>query len=86
MNRKEEDNIKLVIDNVFKRFRPIVEPKQYRVTFTTLKERYGTFEGRKVVIEIRIQAGDQFEMYEDLNHEVRSLTDQRIIHSFQSRH
>ena len=68
ISRKEEDNLKLIIDEVFKKFRPIVEPQNYRVTFTPLRQ--GSEWNARVVLEIRVQAGDQYEMYEDYNHEV----------------
>ena len=68
ISRKEEDNLKLIIDDVFKKFRPIVEPQNYRVTFTHLRQ-WSEWNAR-VVLEIRVQAGDQYEMHEDYNHEV----------------
>ena len=68
--RKQEDIIKLVIDEVFKKFRPMVQPQRYRVTCTPLSDRYRMNECPKLVVEIRVQAGDDYEMYEDYNHEV----------------
>ena len=67
--RKQEDNMKLVIDEIFKKFRPMVPPQRYRVTCTHLGGRYHGSDQR-VVVEIRVQAGVDFEMYEDYNHEV----------------
>ena len=75
VNRKEEDNIKLIIDTVFKRFRPMVEPQNYRVTFTPVcgwRSRDAGDTGR-VLLELRIRPGDPFEMYEDCDHEVSCI-------------
>ena len=67
--RKHEDDLKLVIDEVFKKFRPMVEPQRYRVSCTPVRGYYNEQQEMKVV-EIRIQAGTDFEMYEDYDHEV----------------
>ncbi|CAI8029105.1 Schlafen-like protein 1 [Geodia barretti] len=66
--RWEEDKMKLVIDDVFKRFRPMVEPQRYRVTCTHVSRRYWTPDTSRTVVEIRVQAGDDHEMYEDIYH------------------
>ena len=69
--RKQEDNLKLVIDEVFKKFRPMVEPQRYRVTCTHVVARWCSgASSDRTVVEVRVQAGDNFEMYEDYNHEV----------------
>ena len=68
--RKEEDNLKLVIDDVFKKFKPMVHPQRYRVSCTPLGGGGGYRGEPRVVVEIRVQAGDDYEMYEDQNHEV----------------
>ena len=62
--------MKLVIDDVFKRFRPMVEPQRYRVTCTHVSRRYWTPDTSRTVVEIRVQAGDDHEMYEDIYHKV----------------
>ena len=64
IKRKEEDNLKLVIDNVFKKFHPMVDPHTYRVTFTPVARYLDV-----MVLEIRIQPGDHA-MYEDIYHQV----------------
>ena len=66
--------MKLVIDDVFKRFRPMVEPQRYRVTCTHLSRHYWTTDTSRNVVEIRVQAGDDHEMYEDIFHEVCACT------------
>ena len=70
LDRKAEDNLKLIIDDIFKKFRPMVEPQNYRVTFTPVSGWYSAGYKKKVIVELRIQAGDPHEMYEDFNHEV----------------
>lgn len=70
IRRKEEDKIKLMIDEVFKRFRPIVKTSQYRVTFTPVDSRH---ESDLAVVEIRVQPGSHGELYENFNHEVSEL-------------
>ena len=77
--RKEEDNVKLIIDEVFKKFKPMVQPSRYRVTCTHLGGRYAGTDLR-VVVEIRIQTGDDYEMYEDYNHEVCLAVHSIYIH------
>ena len=67
MSRKEEDNVKLTIDNVFKKFEPMVEPESYRLTFTPVESRGLNLR----IIEIRVNRGDPCEMFEDMFHEVR---------------
>ena len=70
ISRREEDQLKLTIDDVFKKFRPMVKTSQYRVTFTPVDS---CQEAHRVVLEIRVQAGSHGELYEDMNHEVISV-------------
>ena len=65
--------MKLVIDDIFKRFRPMVQPQRTRVTCTHVFRRYCNIQHRTVV-EIRVQAGDNYEMYDDHYHEVCMYT------------
>ena len=76
ISRKEEDCIRLVIDETFKKMHPHVPTDSYRVTFTPVltSSRYQR-DGRKDtakphVLEVRVAPGDPFSLYEDLNHEV----------------
>lgn len=74
INRKEEDNLRLIIDEIFKKMSPHVPTDTYRVTFTPVRDnsfnrRYN--EATKLqVLEIRVAPGDPFALYEDLHHEV----------------
>ena len=74
INRKEEDNLRLLIDEIFKKMSPHVPTDTYRVTFTPVRgssfnQRFN--EATKLqVLEIRVAPGDPFALYEDLNHEV----------------
>ena len=76
ISRKEEDLIRLLIDETFKKMHPHVATNGYRVTFTpVLKSSHSRCDGgkdtRKLhVLEVRIAPGDPFSLYEDLNHEV----------------
>ncbi len=67
ITRKEEDNIRLVIDEVLKRFHPMVKPQNYRVTFTPVESRRET---SRCVVEIRLAPGETGELYEDMYREV----------------
>ena len=53
-----------------KKFGPLVKTDAYRVSFIPVEGG----ETHCCVIEIRIKPGGRFEMYEDMNHEVSSLT------------
>ena len=69
INRKEEDHLKLTIDTVMKKFSPLVKTDAYRVSFVPVGG-VGV-EHARALIEIRVKPGERFEMYEDMNHEVR---------------
>ena len=79
INRKEEDNIRLVIDEIFKKMHPHVPTDGYRVTFTpVLGSAYRRYDGvkevtKQQVLEVRVAPGDPFSLYEDQNHEVRHV-------------
>lgn len=76
MSRREEDNIRLLIDEIFKKMHPHVPTDGYRVTFTPVlgsayRRRDGVKEVTKLqVLEVRVARGDPFSLYEDCNHEV----------------
>ncbi|KAL5493410.1 hypothetical protein EMCRGX_G014587 [Ephydatia muelleri] len=69
INRKEEDNLRLTIDETFKKFKPMVRPDMYRITFTLVKEREGSSRDDLQVVEIRVATGDRHELYQDEFHE-----------------
>ena len=48
----------------------MVEPQRYRVTCNRLFDPYLDPDMVRMVVEIRVQAGNDYEMYEDVNHEV----------------
>ena len=76
ITRREEDNLRLVIDEIFKKMHPHVPTDKYRVTFTpVLGSSFRRWDGvkeatMKLVLQIRVAAGDPFSLYEDFNHEV----------------
>ena len=79
ITRKEEDNLKLIIDEIFKKMNPHVQTDTYRVTFTpvvgsSFGRRYGGYgvmgATKLQVLEIRVAPGDPFSLYEDQSHEV----------------
>ena len=49
----------------------MVEPQNYRVTFTKLVGQSWWDKKERAVLEIRVQPGEPFDMYEDIAHEVR---------------
>lgn len=79
ITRREEDNIKQLLDDIFKRMHPHVQTDGYRVTFTpVLGSSY--YRGDRIkettklyVLEIRVAPGDPFSLYEDYNHDVHNL-------------
>lgn len=70
INRKEEDNLRLMIDEIIKKFKPMVRPDMYRVSFTPVKEIGASTPGELRVVEIRVAAGDRYELYQDEMHQV----------------
>ena len=74
INRKEEDNLRLLIDEIFKKMSPHVPTDTYRVTFTPVRgssfNRQHNEATKLLVLEIRVAPGNPFALYEDLNHEV----------------
>lgn len=80
INRKEEDNLRLTIDETFKKFKPMVRPDMYRITFTLVKEREGSSRDDLQVVEIRVATGDRHELYQDEFHEVGIKLGQ-VLHS-----
>lgn len=85
ISRKEEDNLKLIIDEIFKKMTPHVSTDTYRVTFTPVVggsyRRHNRYkEATKLqVLEIRVAPGDPFSLYEDQNHEVSNFLPQPHI-------
>ncbi len=63
ISRKEEDVFKCIIDEAVKRIHPMVEPYMYRVSFTPVVDKRGR-ETRYKILEIRVNKGDQFQIYE----------------------
>ncbi|XP_019849549.1 PREDICTED: uncharacterized protein LOC109580615 isoform X2 [Amphimedon queenslandica] len=76
INRKEEDNIRLLIDDTMKRFHPFISPSHYRINFITVKSRYNTSSAPNCVLEIKVEKGDPHELYETEYHEVFLRTDE----------
>lgn len=63
ISRKEEDVFKCTIDEAVKRIHPMVEPSMYRVSFTSVVDKRGR-ETRYTILEIRVNKGDRFQIYE----------------------
>lgn len=61
--RKDEDVYKCTIDEAVKRIHPMVKPSKYRVSFTPVVDHRGG-ETKKCVLEIRVEKGDRFQIYE----------------------
>lgn len=84
ISRKEEDNLKLIIDEIFKKMTPHVPTDTYRVTFTpVVGTSFRRGDGHKEatilqVLEIRVAPGDPFSLYEDQNHEVSKFLPRMI--------
>ncbi len=68
ISRHEEDVLKCTIDECVKRTIPSLRCDQYRVKFTPVMEK--THFNQKQVLEIKVNPGDAYKLYEDQHHKV----------------
>ena len=67
INRKEQDNLKNIIDDTVKRIIPSVRLDMYRLSFIPVDG--GPCD--RVVLKISVKLGDPVKLYEDAHHNVR---------------
>lgn len=73
-SRREEDNLKCMVDEAIRRTIPCVRNDQYLVKFTRVNGEQSKGHAQQYarqVMEIKVAQGDPYELYEDQNHEVR---------------
>ena len=73
LTKGEEDLLKCTIDETMKGISPCVRCNQYLVKFTPVKSQFfmDDSQHKRHVLEIKVTAGDPYELYEDQDHEVR---------------
>lgn len=70
INRKEQDNLNNIIDDIVKRIIPTVGLDMYRVAFIPVEETHPNNQ----VLRISVKPGDPYKLYEDQSHKVSQST------------